>query len=206
MRILIGSRNEKKAREMSELLADLGIEVQTVASFAPELASPEETGTTFEDNARLKALHFASGSGEIVVADDSGLEVDALGGAPGVYSSRYAGRDGDDEANNAKLLAELAAVPDQARTARFRTVVCLASPGSIHLETTGVVEGRILHAARGEGGFGYDPLFFHEGFGRSFAELSAAEKASVSHRGQAMAELKRMLPAVLTIIRNRRAF
>lgn len=206
MRILIGSKNPKKAREMGEILADLGIEVVTVDAVAPDLESPEETGRTFEENSELKALYFAGATGMIVIADDSGLEVDALGGAPGVYSSRFAGRDGDDAANNEKLLSELANVPDERRGARFRTVISLASPGQLHLQTAGAVEGRILYEEHGSGGFGYDPLFFHEGFGKAFAELSPEEKASVSHRGQALAELKRLLPAALSVIRNRRTF
>ncbi len=206
MRILVGSKNPKKAREMTAILGDLGVEVVTVDEIAPDLPSPEETGSTFEENAALKALYFATATGMVTIADDSGLEVDALGGAPGVYSSRYAGRDGDDAANNAKLLAELGDRPDEMRGGRFRTAICLASPGDIHLMTTGSVEGRILRAPRGSGGFGYDPLFFHPGFGRAFAELSPEEKASVSHRGQALDELKRQLPAVLSILRNRRSF
>ena len=176
------------------------------SSNSRSLPSPEETGSTFEENAALKALYFATATGMVTIADDSGLEVDVLGGAPGVYSSRYAGREGDDAANNAKLLAELGDRPDEMRGGRFRTAICLASPGDVHLMTTGSVEGRILHAPRGDGGFGYDPLFFHPGFGRAFAELSSEEKASVSHRGQALDDLKRHLPALLSILRNRRSF
>lgn len=144
----------------------------------------EETGSTFEENAKIKASAL-SGRGYVAIADDSGLEVDALGGAPGVFSARYSGN--GDEGNNQKLLSELSDVPDEKRTARFVSVICCILPDGREITCRGECKGKILRAPRGEHGFGYDPLFFYEPFGRSFAELSPDEKNSISHRGNALA-------------------
>ena len=203
-RIVIASKNTKKAQEMQSILGDCGVEVLAVSELMPELQSPEETGKTFAENAELKALYFAAHTGLVCVADDSGLEVAALDGVPGVYSSRYAGEDGNDEANNTKLLAALKDVADADRGAQFRTVICVASPSGLHLKAEGLVRGQILREPRGAGGFGYDPLFFHPDIGKSFAEMTPAQKAQISHRGQALAKLKVELPGLLSILENKK--
>jgi XTP/dITP diphosphohydrolase len=163
-----------------------------------ELAMPEETGTTFLANARLKARAVALATGEVALADDSGLEVDALGGEPGVFSARYAGvaGAGADVANNAKLLAELAGIHGPNRRARFRCVLALVAPDGREATAEGRIEGFVLDAARGAGGFGYDPLFTPEAdnaSGRSFAEYAPGEKNAVSHRGRAAQRLQEAL-------------
>ena len=203
-RLVIGTGNAKKLIEMRELLDGLDVEVVSAFDVREGIVSPEETGTTFEANARLKAESFAQQCGALCVADDSGLEVDALDGRPGVYSARFAGEDGNDGANNAKLLEELKDVPEAERGARFRSVIAVAAPDGTLLVTEGEVRGRILEEARGEAGFGYDPLFFHEPSGKSFAELDRAEKLAISHRGIAMAKLGEALPGLLSVIENRR--
>ena len=207
-RILLGTKNARKLAELRDILARAKVDVTVVPldEVRGDLAAPEETGTTFEENAKLKALHYARKTGLVALADDSGLEVDALGGAPGVHSARFAGEDATDEENNRKLLAALEGVPEVMRTARFRCVIALADPDGVALTTSGTVEGRILEEPSGEGGFGYDPLFFHEPFACTFAEVDAARKADVSHRGQALRRLARELPGVLTILENRRNF
>lgn len=205
-RIVIGTGNAKKLVEMRELLAGLDVEIESAFELRPELESPEETGVTFEDNARLKAEYFARHCSALCVADDSGLEVDALDGRPGVHSARYAGEDCDDAANNAKLLEELEGVAEDERGAQFRSVIAIASPGATHLVTEGIVRGRILEEARGEGGFGYDPLFFHEPSDATFAEIARADKLAVSHRGIALRKLKELLPGLLSVIDNRKNF
>jgi len=186
-RILVASSNAKKLEELRALFADLPTEV-----IGPEAPLPEvvEDAETFVGNARKKALAIARHAGVVTIADDSGLEVDALAGAPGVRSARFAtdaGRAPEperDTANNALLMERLAGVSD--RGARFRCVLVLATPEGEVLETTeGAVEGRILESPRGDGGFGYDPLFVPEGEERTMAELSVAEKAALSHRGRA---------------------
>lgn len=202
-RFVIASKNPKKADEMQSILGDCGVEIVTVSDLRPDIESPEETGTSFQENAALKAMYFAEATGHVCIADDSGLEVDYLRGAPGVYSSRYAGTDGDDAANNRKLLAAMQGVPQEHRGAQFRTVICLAIPGQIMLMAEGVVRGRILECPQGTGGFGYDPLFFFPAFDRSFAEVPGEEKARVSHRGKALRKLKVDIPSLIHILENR---
>lgn len=196
-RILVASSNQKKLAELRTLFADLPTEV-----VGPEAALPDvvEDAETFVGNARKKALEIAAHTGMATIADDSGLEVDALDGAPGVRSARFAEDAGralepsKDAANNALLLDELAGRAD--RSARFRCVLVLALPDGSVLETTeGTVEGRILEAPRGDGGFGYDPLFLPEGETRTMAELTAAEKAALSHRGRAARAMRARLAA-----------
>jgi XTP/dITP diphosphohydrolase len=187
-RLLVASGNPKKLVELRRIFEA----VEGLSVVGPEEvgAIPEvvEDGDTFEHNARKKAREIARDKGMMTIADDSGLEVDALDGAPGVYSARYAG-DGGDEANNEKLLRELRDVPDEARTARFRCVLAIADPdgplGDDEHVASGAVEGRIAHAPRGEGGFGYDPLFFPEGRDVTMAELSPGDKDAISHRARA---------------------
>ena len=203
MKLLLASGNRKKLVELQRITAPLGVEVVQPADIGglPECV---EDGDTFAANAAKKAREAAQHSGLWTLADDSGLEVDALGGAPGVYSARYAGTHGDDEANNAKLLRELAEVPDGDRKASFVCALALARPdtGEIAHEAIGRTHGRILREPQGEGGFGYDPLFefSEEGFpvtGRVFATLSGDEKAAVSHRGRALRELEPALSRLL---------
>jgi XTP/dITP diphosphohydrolase len=164
------------------------------------LAPPEENGSTFAANARLKAAYYSGFTRELVFADDSGIEVDALGGAPGVYSARYAGPDATDAENNALLLRNLEGVAQ--RTARFVCVISLARHGQVLETVRGSVEGEILHAPHGEGGFGYDPLFYYPPRRCSFAELSAEEKFAVSHRGNALRALFRT-PCLLSLVAQR---
>ncbi|MEZ4366375.1 MAG: RdgB/HAM1 family non-canonical purine NTP pyrophosphatase [Kofleriaceae bacterium] len=203
--LVFATRNAGKVTELRALVPDG--EVLTIAAAEARLgrAIPEvvEDGATFAANAIKKARAVAEATGWPALADDSGLEVDALGGAPGVYSARYAGVDGPghDQANCAKLLVELDGVPAP-RTARFRSVVALADPhGPLGAEVViadGVCDGEILTAARGDGGFGYDPLFFCPALGVTFAEATVAAKNALSHRGRAMAELAPRLRAYLT--------
>jgi XTP/dITP diphosphohydrolase len=199
MRLLIASDNRKKRAELERLLAPLGCELVTPAGIGG-LPEVDEDQPTFAGNAAKKARAGALASGLWTLADDSGLEVEALDGAPGVRSARFAGRHGDDAANNALLLERLAGVPEERRGARFVCALALCRPdGELELEVEGEVRGRILEAARGSGGFGYDPLFLftEEGFeesGRPFGELAPEAKARVSHRGRALRALTERLP------------
>lgn len=189
MRVVLATGNAGKLREFADLLAPAGFEFVSQATFGIE--PPEETGDTFVANALLKARNAARLAGLPAMADDSGLEVDALQGAPGVYSARYAGAHASDADNVAKLLQALADVPDAARTARFRCVIALVASADDPkpLIGTGEWQGRILRAPRGSAGFGYDPIFEDVASGCSAAELSAAEKHARSHRGAALAAL-----------------
>jgi XTP/dITP diphosphohydrolase len=189
MRIVLATGNAGKIREFSDLLGPLGFEFVPQAEFGIE--PPEETGETFEDNAILKARYASAHSGLPAMADDSGLEVDALGGAPGVRSARYAGEGAGDLANLEKLLEAMKRVPDASRSARFRCVIALARTADdpSPLLGRGVWEGVILRSSRGHGGFGYDPVFAPRGEARSVAELAAAEKHAQSHRGSALRDL-----------------
>lgn len=195
--IVIGSGNRDKARELAELLADTPFNVKSAADF-PAVPAPEETADTFEGNALEKAAYYAERFGLPVVADDSGLEVDALNGAPGVYSARYAGEGCTYDDNNRKLLAALQGVPDDRRSARF---VCCAAyvdgEGASHV-VRGTVAGRIATAPEGTKGFGYDPLFVPDGYDRTFAEMDADEKHAISHRGRAFEQLKDYLVGLMT--------
>ncbi|WP_457652972.1 RdgB/HAM1 family non-canonical purine NTP pyrophosphatase [Rhodocaloribacter sp.] len=185
MEIVLATRNPGKVREVRALLAGLPVTLRTAASFedAPEVL---EDAPTLEGNARKKALALHRHTGLPTLADDTGLEVTALGGRPGVHSARFAGPDADDAANRAKLLRELSGAAD--RSARFRTVVAFVEDGEVRL-FEGVCPGRILEEERGAGGFGYDALFVPEGETRTFAELGPAEKNAVSHRGRALRKL-----------------
>ena len=194
MKAVLASGNVGKVREFAALLAARDIEVVPQTDFG--IVTPEETGTTFLDNALLKARHAAAASGLAALADDSGIEVDALAGRPGVWSARYAGAQASDADNLNLLLRELAAVPAERRTARYRCVLVwvreAADPAP--LIASGVWEGRVLSAPRGAGGFGYDPVFQPEGFAVSAAELPAAQKNTLSHRAQALRALLAALP------------
>lgn len=189
--VLVASNNAHKAREIEDALAVAGWEFKTLSELGVA-SDPAETADSFVGNARIKArsAHEASG-GMAVIADDSGLEVDALNGAPGVRSARYAGEDADDVANNAKLLAALAELPDDKRRARFVSTIVFIDEDGSELLARGEVAGCIGREARGEGGFGYDPLFYPDELGgtRSFAEITPSEKAEISHRGRALRAL-----------------
>ncbi|MCF7991625.1 MAG: RdgB/HAM1 family non-canonical purine NTP pyrophosphatase [Thiohalocapsa sp.] len=187
--IVLASNNAGKVREINQLLAPAGIAVRPQGELG--IGEADETGLTFVENAILKARHAAEASGLPAIADDSGLEVDALNGAPGIYSARYAGAGAGDEANCSKLLSALEGVPEAQRTARFQCVMVYMrhSHDPTPLICHGTWEGRILHAATGDNGFGYDPVFFVPGEGRSAAELDAARKNALSHRGQALSQL-----------------
>ncbi len=186
MQIVLASRNKKKISELKTLLSERfpGCEVLSPDDIGID-GEIEETGETFEENALIKARACA-GHGYISVADDSGIEVDALGNRPGVYSARYAGEHGNDEKNNDKLLSELESVPDGERGARYTCVVACVFPDGRYFTVRGECRGRILRERHGTGGFGYDPLFYVEEYGRTMAEITPEEKNRISHRGKAM--------------------
>ncbi|MEM0897723.1 MAG: RdgB/HAM1 family non-canonical purine NTP pyrophosphatase [Verrucomicrobiota bacterium] len=192
--LVIATHNSHKTDEIRAILGDRFSEITDLASL-PDFVPPEETGTTFEANAKIKALAASEKlpEGTLVLADDSGLEVDGLDGAPGVFSARYAGEGADDAANRAKLLAALAGKSGDARQARFRCVMALARKNEITTTFDGTVEGTVIEEERGEGGFGYDALFVPEGYEDTFAELSAATKNQLSHRARALVEVVRFL-------------
>lgn len=186
MEILIGSFNAHKVQEIRAMLAGIGNLQLRACNEIPGLADVPETGTTFRENALIKAKSYATSTRLPCFADDSGLEVDALDGAPGVYSARYAGPTANDRSNRAKLLAALKDVPEEERTARFTTVICyLDEHGQPHY-FDGSIEGHLLSEERGTSGFGYDPLFVPGGYAQTFAEISASEKNRISHRAVAM--------------------
>lgn len=190
--LLLATHNPGKIREYRALLADLPVTVLSLAEAGIELEVPE-TGTTFAENAVLKARAYAKHSGHWAWADDSGLEVDALGGRPGVYSARYAGPQASDEERHRRLLAELQAFPPEQWTARFRCVIAIARPDGALLTAEGTVEGHITDRPRGEHGFGYDPIFYLPSHKATMAELPPAEKNRISHRGQAARQAKALL-------------
>ena len=221
MKLILASRNKKKIREMEALLAKYVDDVRILSlddvGFEGDI---EEDGTTFEENALIKArtaMAAANGAGLAddriaaiaddriaaiaddriaAIADDSGLAVDALNGAPGVYSARYAGGHGDDAANNALLLKNLADVPAEARTARFVCCIACVFPDGTSFTVRGETEGLIIDHARGEGGFGYDPYFYYQPYGKTFAELTADQKNAISHRGKAVAKLAEKMKTI----------
>lgn len=197
-RIVLATGNPGKIREVRRILGDL--EARMVPRSELGLPEPVETGVTFTDNALLKARVAAEASGLAALAEDSGLEVDALDGAPGVRSARFAGEDADDQDNNARLLAALEDVPDPRRTARFVAVVVLVTPAGHHWAERGVLEGRIVREPRGSGGFGYDPLFVPTGHRRTNAELTGEEKDAISHRARALRAIR---PAVEQYLADR---
>ncbi len=183
MELILATNNAHKVEEFSRILAPLGIVVRSQKEFCPNL-EVEENGATFAANARLKAEAFYKATGLAAVADDSGLCVDALNGAPGVYSARFAGPGATDAQRIQKLLDEMQDVPDEQRTARFVSAICCIGPDGLLIECQGVCEGRIGRQCRGEGGFGYDPVFYVGD--RSYAQMTGEEKDAVSHRGRAL--------------------
>jgi XTP/dITP diphosphohydrolase len=202
MRVVLASANAGKLRELTSLLEPLGLEL--LAQSAVGIQSPPETGTTFLDNALIKARHAADASGLAALADDSGIEVDALDGRPGVRSARFAGETASDADNLEKLLRELRDLPESRRSARYRcSIVFVRGPDDAHpLVADGTWEGRIIAAPRGSGGFGYDPVFVPTGLASTAAELAADVKNSLSHRGQALRSLEAQLAAWLSNARG----
>ena len=190
--LLLATRNSHKTREFTEMLGD-GFEVHDLAEV--DLPVVEESGLTFEANAILKAVETSKHFQELVVADDSGLEVDVLDGAPGIYSARYAGQNASDAANIAKLLAELAECDPGLTSARFRCSLAVARQGEVLGIFEGVIEGTIVGGPRGSAGFGYDPVFQPQGFEQTFGELSMVEKNRISHRARAIRLLRTALLA-----------
>ena len=196
MKVVVATRNKGKLREIVPLLAGLKLELCTIDEVAPE-AELREDGVTFVDNALAKARQAARATGLPAIADDSGLEVDALDGAPGVYSARYAGPGADDDSNNAKLLEALEGVPPGRRAARFRCVAVFVDPArELEIVRDGACAGEVLEAPRGKDGFGYDPLFFVPAVGRTMAELPLEEKNRLSHRAAAFRALAGALAAL----------
>ena len=187
-RLIVATRNAHKVEEIRAILTDCEVLDLAALENPPEV---EETGSTFLENATLKAVAISQITDALVLSDDSGLEVDALAGEPGVYSSRYAGEDGNDALNNEKLLRELGGTDD--RTARFRCVMVIALKGETLAHFSGAVEGRILAERHGAGGFGYDPLFAPDGHEQSFAELGGEVKNGMSHRARALEGVARWL-------------
>ncbi len=190
--LVLASQNRGKLQEMRELAAELPFSILGLRELGIQ-ESPEETGTTFLENARLKARYFGERTGRLTVADDSGLSVDALDGAPGLYTSRFGGRGLSDEDRNRLLLEKLSGIPDERRGARFTSAVVAIEAGEILFEVERHVEGRIAREPSGAGGFGYDPLFFFPPFDTTLACVPPERKATVSHRGKAFADLARFL-------------
>lgn len=193
--VVIATKNKGKAKDFEAIFAPLNYEVVTMLDVASDMEI-DETGTTFEENAVLKAETLSKALGKLVIADDSGLEVDALGGEPGVYSARYAG-DHDDEANIQKVLEKLQGVPEENRTARFVCAIAISGPDIETKTVFGTCEGSILEEKRGSNGFGYDPIFYVPELGRTMAELTAEEKGAISHRGNAIRKLTEELASLL---------
>ena len=192
MDFIIATNNPKKLIELERILKPLGINARTPRELGVTLDDVEETGETFEENARLKAAAACKLTGMPAIADDSGLMVDALNGEPGVRSARYAGENATDEDRIKKLLENMKNIPDERRTARFASAICCVFTDGSEIDTYGECEGKIAFAPRGGGGFGYDPVFI-VGSGKSYAELTEAEKDAVSHRGKALRSLQREL-------------
>lgn len=191
--LVMATHNSGKLREFRRVLEPLGFEVKAVRDVVPGITEPEETGTTFAENALLKAEYYAQKTGLPVLADDSGLVVDALDGRPGVYSARYAGMPSDDEANNRKLVQELTGMPEEKRTARYMCVLVLAVPGCEPVVCEGACEGLIHDEPAGNGGFGYDPYFYVPAKGKTMAAMSLDEKNEISHRGKALRHMAKRL-------------
>lgn len=194
--IIIATKNPGKAKEFVQMFEPLGYTVKTLLDY-PEVPDVEETGTTFEENAILKAETVSNLFNTIVISDDSGLMVDALKGKPGVYSARYAGEQKNDQDNMDKVISELAGVPTEKRTARFCCTLAIANPNKETVTFTGTCEGIILEERRGEYGFGYDPIFFVKEEDKAMAELPPEKKNVISHRANALKKLKEQIHTVL---------
>lgn len=196
MKLLIATHNNKKKAELQRILSPLGIDVVTAENIGCTLREVEETGTTFEENAEIKAIAGCEDSGIPCIADDSGLCVDYLNGEPGVYSARYSGVHGNDEENINKLLNKLSGIPKEKRTARFVCAACCVFPDGKKITVRGECEGEILTERHGTGGFGYDPVFMANG--KPFGEISSEEKDEMSHRGKALRLMAEELKKIIT--------
>jgi len=192
MKIVLATGNQGKVRELKDILSDLDVEILSLQDF-PEIGEIIEDGATFEENAVKKAKAVCEATGLTAVADDSGLEVDYLDGAPGIYSARFAGESKNDLDNNLKLLSMLEDVPDEKRTARFRCVIAISTPCGELYTAEGACDGVIGREMKGNKGFGYDPLFYLPEYGQTFAELPPEIKNKISHRGRALAKAKAVL-------------
>ena len=191
-RLLVATTNPNKVKEIRRVLDGADVELISLEGW-PDLVAPEETGRTFEDNARLKATYYARATGQVTVAEDSGIEIDALGGMPGVESARYAGEETSYPEKFARLYAALDRTGTRDSAARFVCALAMASPDAILFEARGVIEGRVAQEPAGSGGFGYDPFFFYPPYGRTLGQVTPAEKLAVSHRGQAFRKLREYL-------------
>jgi len=190
--MVVASRNSKKVREIMKIMEDLGWAVISMTQAGADFEIVED-GVTFEENSYIKALEVMKASGQMAIADDSGLEVDALGGRPGVFSARFSGHNATDDSNNKKLLGMMAQVPECKRTARFVCAATVVFPNAEHFTVRGECRGQILFEPRGSEGFGYDPLFYLPDYKKTFAELDARTKNSISHRAQALTKVKGLL-------------
>lgn len=196
--VIIATKNPGKAKEFEGIFRSLGYEVKTLIDF-PEIKEIEETGSTFEENAIIKAESVSEALNRMVIADDSGLSIDALSGRPGIYSARYAGEQKNDEENMEKVLEELSDIADSERQAQFYCALAVAVPGKETITVIGTCEGVILRKKRGTHGFGYDPIFFVPEKGKTMAELRPEEKAEISHRARALKNLEKTLPSFLKV-------
>lgn len=194
--LVLATKNPGKIEELKALLADMGVSVLSLRDF-PDMPEIEETGDTFAENAEIKATTVARVTRKLTLADDSGLEVDALGGRPGVLSSRFGGPGASDREKYLRILELLEGVPDEKRTARFRAAVAIATPEGETVIVEGTCEGRIAHGPSGEGGFGYDPVFYIPEVGQTMAEVPSDVKNRISHRARAMQSAKRILQQYL---------
>ncbi len=195
--VVIATQNKGKAKDFESMLSPLGFKVLTLADLDP-LLDIEETGLTFEENAVIKAEAVSKKYNRVVIADDSGLEIDALGGKPGVFSARYAGEEKDDVANMDKVLSELKKVSFEDRTAKFSCALAVASPGKKTMTVVGTCKGSILKEKRGTNGFGYDPIFYVPSLNKTMAELTPSEKSKISHRGHALELLEKLAPQIFS--------
>ena len=196
--LLIGSTNSHKISEIKDLLTDIPLPIKTLREY-PTIKPPEETGATFSENASLKASYYSRVTGSVVIAEDSGLEIDALGGAPGIYSARFNSSSSYPEKFRA-IYERLGQQDTKIKTARFVCALAVADGNKIFFETQQTIEGEIAHEPKGSNGFGYDPIFFYPPFNRTLAQVSASEKAKVSHRGKALRALRLFLDETLTRI------
>ena len=190
--LVLATANRAKGRELAALLADLPYRIRDLSAY-PGVVLPQEGESSYAENALGKARTVTMATGALALADDSGLEVDALGGRPGVLSARYGGPDLTDPERNALMLRELERVPTERRTARYRAVIAMTGPDGREATVEGSVEGVLLQAPRGQGGFGYDPIFYYPPLGATFAEIAAEAKHAISHRGRAMALARELL-------------
>ena len=196
MKLIFATGNENKMREIRQIFGDFGFEIQSMKEAGIDIDIVED-GTSFQENALIKARAVHAVSGALVLADDSGLEIDALNREPGIYSARYLGEDTSYDVKNRNLIERVEGLPDEKRSARFVCAVAAVLPDGRDLVQTGVMEGRVAYAPAGENGFGYDPIFFLPQYGKTSAEISPEQKNAISHRGQALRMMKTALEAML---------